>query len=904
MTNPFEAELAKRQGAQAGLEGPPPQQLSAPQSAPNSGGNPFKAELSRRGLDATPSLSSLQNTGQPIREGLTDANKIIAETVGGVGEILNAPGNALYKATNRAGLTNVRTDPEAGLFPTKKEVKEGFEDVGIDVTPKLDAERTPSERAAGAAGKVIGAGATFLAPGTAAVKAGASGKGALGFLGPIGQQFVKNPSAFAATEVGTLAGSAQGAAAAELLFPGSDTAKFVGEVAGGFVNPAAAMAKAGPKAAGAIGRAASTFTRGGREAAASKVLQNMAIEAGEDPKVLAAALRKTDVVPNSLSSGAKTGSEAMLRLEASVARDNAKFQRTNQASTDDAFERIRTSIDDMAASGDPEAVRIASKLRQQNFDNLLDGRIRSAQNQAMETAARVSGPGKAASSARVEKVLRNALDEARGAERALWNEVPKDIPVQINPDGPLTAAVKEARTRLLDEEILPFDRTLNRIMEAGSNSGELITLRSRLLDNARKLRSERDYGKAAIASDLAEAVRKQMDDVGNPAFDEARAFSRTLNEKFTQSFAGDALRSDPAGASRMLPEVVLDRAFAGGGGGSSVRFRQLEEAGDFADAQGGNFLFRDAVRSEQEAFLRSAAEETMTDGVVNTTKLQTFMTRNAETLKRFPGVAADLQDANSAAKVLKQVENLNASASKIVRQKATFSKVLDVEDATAVVSKAISGREPAREIGQLSRLARKSGPSAVAGLRTSIIDDAVSRATSAKGLDFQKLDDALSKPVSRGGPSAYGMISSNQLMKNEELVRLKSLVSRAAQIEKNVATRFLKEELVESPDAITDLVIRIAGARVGARAAEGGAAGSSLVAASAGSRFLRGILEKVPASRTQDVLIEAAQNPQFAAKLLEKPKTEAARRRIGKQLNVFLLQAGIIAEDGQDEQSK
>ena len=130
-----------------------------------------------------------------------------------------------------------------------------------------------------------------------------------------------------------------------------------------------------------------------------------------------------------------------------------------------------------------------------------------------------------------------------------------------------------------------------------------------------------------------------------------------------------------------------------------------------------------------------------------------------------------------------------------------------------------------------------------------------------------------------------------------EIRRFAKLVKRAAETQARVAQSFSAEELLDPPDALTDLVIRIAGARIGARAAENGAAGSSLVAASAGSRFLRGLLEKVPLSRAQDVLIEAARNPEFAAKLLEKPTTVRQARQLEQQINVFLLQAGIIAED-------
>lgn len=55
--------------------------------------------------------------------------------------------------------------------------------------------------------------------------------------------------------------------------------------------------------------------------------------------------------------------------------------------------------------------------------------------------------------------------------------------------------------------------------------------------------------------------------------------------------------------------------------------------------------------------------------------------------------------------------------------------------------------------------------------------------------------------------------------------------------------------------------------------------------------------EKVPRTRVLDVMQEAAQNPRFMAALLEKPTTPAAAKQVERQINAFLIQAGLVQRE-------
>ena len=75
------------------------------------------------------------------------------------------------------------------------------------------------------------------------------------------------------------------------------------------------------------------------------------------------------------------------------------------------------------------------------------------------------------------------------------------------------------------------------------------------------------------------------------------------------------------------------------------------------------------------------------------------------------------------------------------------------------------------------------------------------------------------------------------------------------------------------------------GSRLGAKGAAGAATGASLIAASAGSKFMQNLVQKIPTARTVDILERAVQDPVFMAKLLNKGKTASGRSRLEKALD-------------------
>ena len=90
-----------------------------------------------------------------------------------------------------------------------------------------------------------------------------------------------------------------------------------------------------------------------------------------------------------------------------------------------------------------------------------------------------------------------------------------------------------------------------------------------------------------------------------------------------------------------------------------------------------------------------------------------------------------------------------------------------------------------------------------------------------------------------------------------------------------------------------ELLTRILGANVGGMSGLSQASGAGLVVAHAGSKEAQRRLIKVPRFRVKSVMVEAMFNPKFMAKLLEMPVGLRAEEALQRQINAFLLAAGL-----------
>lgn len=450
-----------------------------------------------------------------------------------------------------------------------------------------------------------------------------------------------------------------------------------------------------------------------------------------------------------------------------------------------------------------------------------------------------------------------------------------------------------------------------------TTSGELILFRSRALALAREADAQGKMNDARVYGELAEAALDDLDRMATaPVFgaygrtaegyDEARAFSRELHETFTRTFAGTAMQTTARGGERIPPELLMRRALGAGAEGGELRLRELEEATRFLASQTGNATPDNivAMMNAQQRIIRLAAAEAIDPltNRANSARLARFARQNEGLLDRFPEIRSDIQRAVNTEEGLRDLERQAAGVSRLMETQTAFGRILRVENPVDAVTAAINGRNPVGDLESFAKLARRGGPDAVAGLKASIWDHAIREASDSSGaLNFEKLRTVMFGETRPGAKSLSRIMMDEGLMTTADQRRLSRLIGEAQKIEDALA-RNVPIDGLPQPDALVNLVLRVAGAKVGATMASG-TSGATLVAAGRGSQFFRDVFEKVPVGKVREILIEAARNPQFAAALLEKPRSQAHGLRLARQIHAYIVAAGITAADDEGAES-
>ena len=848
-------------------------------------------------------------------------------------------------------MTGVDYNTIANLFGTEvpragKAIRRGINLAGKELGAKTNLtyenpeEVRPSDRPFAAFGEAVG-GMLPLIIGTESIIGGAAKAMETAeatsvpssMIGKYVQQAIKTagklgPVKSGMKELGLALSSGTGALVAEVLDPGSKTARAVGEALGGFISPGAIVERVGSglykSAREGVSSVMTQFSEAGRINRTAEYLQTQLRNAGEDPQKIAALLRSTpQPAGTKLTSAQLSGDPTLMALEKHLEKVSPKFGAAASVRMNDGLKALRLTIESLIAQGSPEALQTAAKLRAQYFENLLEEHVQEAEQRATDAIAGAFPSGRtptSEASTEAHAVLEDALSDARKTERSLWSEVPKTIPAKADN---LTAKEDEIRAELLPNEGLPepaagFLKTVRgrgkpTVEEGGDNTvlgfikrqeamrqaggepvtttGELITFRSRLLDLARSARGQGNFADARHYSMLAQAALDDLSAVTSEEVTKARDFSRALNDVFTRTFSGEALAERATGAPRIAPEIMLDRAFGSGRQAGDVRFQQLTGASKFAGQP-----FEAKMSSIQERFLRQKSAELVgPDGFVNADRLNRFRTTNAEMLKRFPQLDRDLEDVESAQRALDAASNLRTQATKAMAQRAAFSKLVGAENTTAVVGRVVTSSAPDAYYGQLARMARASGNGTLAGLRASTLDYAFQNAMKPDGsLSWTKFDQMLNQRDALGRPSMLELMQRHGVMDAKAAKEFSEVVSRARRIEDAVSGKIPVSDIEEEPDQLIDFVLRVAGSRIGSIASRF-TGGATLIAQSAGSKLLRSRFEKVPNLRIQDMLVEAASNPDFMATLLEKPSTPKAVQQAERNLNLFLINAGLTS---------
>lgn len=776
----------------------------------------------------------------------------------------------------------------------------------------------PEHRFGAVAGETFGQG-VLMSQAIPAVSQSLVRGGAPRLLDPIINSFKNNPKAFMAAETAANFGAAQGTAVSELVAPGDPLVRAGAEVVGGTLNPLALAIKGGRTAIGAAVRGVKTrFSKAAQRQRAEELLQTAVKDIGDDPVRLAKLLESLSVDGSPLTSGQLTGDPLLIALERKLAANHPKFAGQVQEAFIQGNTQLRSQVDDLIKNGSPEALREAAQVRKQYFDGLLGEMTRQADQRMAEATARVSVGGRKnlqEISSNVVRSLETSLTQARSVEAGLWSRINKKARLRIDSTAKVFDKIK---SELLPNEKLPnpigtFNKFIKQAIKQKKNPGtmtsqQLLRLRSRALALSRTARSKGEWDTNRMLMQIADGVLDDISKLPGEAVNSARQYSRTLNDTFSRTFAGDALGTTQQGGKAIAPEVLLERAYAGGGNLADVRFKELGAAAAFGARRSKEFedflkqnkvtAAPQSVMGDLEQFMRVMSKEVLEGGKVNPERLRKFVDKNGAIIEMFPGLRQDLSDAGSAQQALIKTQQTVTRRGRATR--SAFSKLVQSEDPARVVRDALSSRNPVVEYNSMAHLARRSGPGAQAGLAASTVD-AVAKQASGSANYWESFGDAFLNPIARGKPSLLKIMETQGVLTGAEATRLKRLISRGQRVEQSVKTSAALDEVIPDPDAFFELALRLAGANIGGAGVVAKSSGASLVMAGATSKVLRNMFLKVPDARVSDVLMELVRNPRAMAAALRKPKTVKQARDISRQMNAFLINAGLQPFLGEDD---
>ena len=447
---------------------------------------------------------------------------------------------------------------------------------------------------------------------------------------------------------------------------------------------------------------------------------------------------------------------------------------------------------------------------------------------------------------------------------------------------------------------------------------ELINYRSNLLKLSREAAGRGEVANADFYGSMAEAMLRDLERLDSPEFETARQFSRALNDVFTRTFARTASETGDltkTGAQRIPAETLVMRAFGSNADFTTQRMIEIEDAVRFMATQYDDAVAKFGAKSPQATALKPQADlarsrvSSIVDaqsralrllaakavdpatGRLNQRQLASFIAENQTMLDRM-GITADLRNAATAENALRAVQDQNSVINKQLRNQTAFAQVLKFENPTAAVSDAINSRFPIKNISNMAKLASAGGQDAVNGLKSTLYDYAYTKAGGNSGnFNVQAFEDALFNPIALKQPSLVNIMRSTGLMSLTEVKDLRRLINPMLRIEEAMGNKRVMDNVVQGADAVSELAMRVVGAKIGTAAAPSGP--GSLIAAAAGSKAVRQIFDKMPTMFTRGIIEQAAQDPQLMALLLRRGTTEREKLNIARSLHSYLAMAGL-----------
>jgi hypothetical protein len=935
---PFTAELGVDLNNQPLPDGSGGQDLSDLLVSPDSAPRQVSEDLSDLLTQPLPPTAA-QKTGAFIEAGVKEATPMAAGLTAAIGAAkVTAPTLNPWIVGGSFVTAGV-----AGYYGAKK----AMEPMGLRSPEQMRPELRPY--AYGGESFITGASMLYAGPGQMAMSGLRLTEGTIGtFLNRAATMSATKPVTSTVAEIGALGSAATGAALAEYVAPGDLGLRMGAELTMGFLNPARIATSAWDSSVGLFNTVKGSIGSQATENRAWNWISDHLEIAGEDPKLFIEMINRNKIIdPKTATAAQITGSPAAAAIEAYLAKSSGNFRAESASKLQTSFDAVRIMIVALEGTATPDGLKAAAELRNIYYNNLINARVNRANNDAVAKIEQVRGKSKEISSSDLSRVVREALEDSltqsRAVESEMWNNV--NVSGSFGTQNLAKAVDEIFGTSAAELKAEKIPREVLQLLGRGNATGrpgieldpsslviklndtqankpitytDLKDFRGWLLEKSRGAVVAGNSGEARRMGQLAEAILDDMDAVmataGNRAYDDARAFTRNLNEVFTRSYAGKALSQGRYG-DRIPPEVLLRNATAGADEAASLKLEELNRATSFLDQYNiGGVRTAENIRlanDAQETYVRQLATAGLDEktGKVTAERLRKFADSNKELLARFPGVKAQIDAAMTSSEALDKWQRAADDLRGIVKTRP-ITKILG-SDPVTVSRQAILSPKREKDITELANFARRGGTDrrgimtvtpdqAMGDLRYSMLQGAVNLsmrpvANTGPVLDMGRFRAVMFDPPAPGGKSLADILVEQKIFPKDHIDRMRDLVNAAETLSRSTkpaSAITIKETIV---DRLTRTGTKVLGSFAGAksRAATGGP--GNIILATESANLSQDILLRIPAANTMAMVEKLMADPEMLKIVSSRAMSPAQQQIQAGRFHAWAIQSGLTS---------
>lgn len=732
--------------------------------------------------------------------------------------------------------------------------------------------------------------------------------------------------------------AAGGAGFAEKIAPGDWRVAMGAEFAAGALDPVNRAITTWNFANAAFTGAMKRYGRNAQEIKLGSQIVEGLQAAGKDPKLVLKVLEGAN--PYNLSVAQLTGDEFFVAMSRSLSKKSDPFARSQITKSDDAINAMTAQINILKQSGDPQHLQAIAEIRQAQFEKLMEKVLEAPMLKAKQAIA--DGVRKGLTdgdigpiSAAARKPLDAVNEAAEDAISEAYSLVKRDIPVKMTNtqaviDDILSLSSKElegekipaflmeairnaGKTRASRMEFNPDTYELTSVPTgpAMSDSKSMIDYRSKLLALSRVIDPEK-APQAGFAKRLQGAVMDDLDeafkDIGDDAYNNARALAKAHKEVFLRSFVGDVTAMGKKG-ERMDPAEILTRAFAGKAESADIRLKDLEEATRFMSSRGfGEDGAVELMLKGQEDAYRIITTASMRGGRINPDVMEEYIRKNGALMNRppFTAVRDDLREAMKSENGLRRIEDFVKRRNKDIGKNSAFARISGTDPVKEASRILVSTDKQETQLIKMFNLAKKGGTDrrgvvtitpeeGVSSARASILNAAFNRAKSNNKVDLEAFRTLLFEPNVSGQKSVITIMREQGVIEPEHIEQLSGIFNALKNIkiaERQGSAIDVKEGLGEMGVVLGAKIVASKGASVLQQVS--GQSGSSIIVHGAVAKAAEAVVSKIPAAKLDDLAIQLFNDPKMLAAVMRKETNAQARMLQVRRFHAWAQNALLI----------